>query len=296
MARKEKQEVSRVVDIKSMSDQAIKPRELVQITGHQNLSLNARRAITILWHHAHMQGVEVGKPYTIELSELRSESNRSMEQVEDAIEQLMTTILYIRRADGSTDRVQFLGGTNISNVNRPRGVITFYLDTLLVNILKDSSIWAKIAVPVLMAFTSKYTVSLYENACQWLGLEFKTIQEFTLEEIRDMMGVEDGKYKSFGDLNTHVLTPAAAEINALAPFNVTLVPIKMGRKVASIRVHWWRKTTEELQEAYKEAARPKVGRKARISGKTLNVISPIQSDRRRSRVASMESENDLIDE
>ena len=42
---------------------ALKPTELIQVTGHQTLSLYARRAITILWHNAHQQGVEPGKDY-----------------------------------------------------------------------------------------------------------------------------------------------------------------------------------------------------------------------------------------
>jgi hypothetical protein len=47
-------ETARVLtfDIKPRLREAIKPAELIQVTGHHELTLNARRAITILWHHA----------------------------------------------------------------------------------------------------------------------------------------------------------------------------------------------------------------------------------------------------
>ena len=38
------------------SREAIKPAELIQVSGHHELTLNARRAITILWHQAHLLG------------------------------------------------------------------------------------------------------------------------------------------------------------------------------------------------------------------------------------------------
>ena len=59
----EKDSTSRVLtlDIKPRSREAIKPAELIQVSGHHELTLNARRAITILWHQAHLQGVEEGR-------------------------------------------------------------------------------------------------------------------------------------------------------------------------------------------------------------------------------------------
>ncbi len=116
-----------------------------------------------------------------------------------------------------------------------------------------------------MAFTSRYAVSLYENVAQWTGLSRKVFQDFSLDEFRERLGVEESKYPAFGALNKHVIKPVTMEINALAPFNVSIMPIKTGKKVTRIKVGWWSKTKEEMDEAWKEVRRPKVGRKARIS-------------------------------
>lgn len=248
-------------------EEAYKPGELIRISGHQNLSLHARRAITILWANAHRQGIEMYKDYTISLSELRTEGNRSLAHVVDAIETLMTTLLVLKLpGEDNERRVQFLGGNDMRDKNRPQGTLTYSFDRRLVEVLQDSSVWGRIALPLLMAFTSKYTVSLYENACQWSGLAYKSAEEFTVEELRVLLGVEDKKYKRWPELRNHVLDHSVKEINALAPFNISVVPIKTGRAVTHVRVGWHTKSTEELKLAFAEANRPKVGRKARIAG------------------------------
>lgn len=272
----------RVLDLKPRREQAVKPAELIQITGHQGLTLNARRAITILWHNAHLQGVEEGRDYTIEIDDLKPDHHKGYEMVEEAIIALMGTILTIRMADGRTRRVQFLGGNDLDDPDRPAGALTYSFDKRLVEILKDSAIWGKIALPVLMAFTSKYAVSLYENASQWAGLGRKTFHDLSLEEFRAMLGVEEGKYPAFGALNKHVLKPVLMEINALAPFNLSVLPVKEGKKVARLRVSWWTKSRDEMDAAWRELHQPKVGRRARISGQAehINVHDPLPSPNR----------------
>src|SRR5512133_2850360 len=143
--------------------EAIKPAELIQVTGHQTLSLYARRAITVLWHNAHQRGVEVGKDYTIEIDNLKTDGHKGYDVVEDAIISLMKTILTVKEPNGKTRRVQFLGGNDLDDPKRPAGVLTYSFDKRLIEILKDSTVWGIINIPVLMAFMSKYSVSLYEN-------------------------------------------------------------------------------------------------------------------------------------
>lgn len=270
----------KVFDLKPRRDQAVKPAELIQITGHQALSLNARRSITILWHNAHMQGVEEGKDYTIEIDDLKPDDHKGYEMVEDAIISLMQTILTVKLPDGKTRRVQFLGGNDLDDPDRPAGVLNYSFDKRLVEILKDSAIWGKIALPVLMAFSSKYSVSLYENVAQWTGLTRKTFQDMSLEEFRALLGVEPGKYPAFGALNKHVIKHVVLELNALAPFSITILPIKTGKKVTNIRVGWWSKSKEEIDAAWREVNRSKVGRKARISGQAVHVAEPYPSENR----------------
>src|SRR5271166_887391 len=260
------------LDLKPREREATKPAELIQISGHSALTLNARRAITILWHNAHRQGVEAGKDYTIEIDDLKADKHKGYERVEDAVTSLMRAILTVKMPGGKTTRVQFLGGNDLDEPDRPAGVLTYSFDKRLIEILKTSTIWGKITLPVLMAFTSKYAVSLYENVSQMTGLELKQSQSFTLDEFRDMLGVQPGRYKTFGELNKHVLQPAVAEVNALAPFYLNVLPIKQGKRVASVMVGWMRKESDALRQAFEETQRPRFGRKARIAGTVDSVV------------------------
>lgn len=275
----------RTLSLTPRNREAIKPAELIQITGHHELTLNARRAITILWYHAHMQGVDEGKDYTIEIDDLKPDGHKGYEMVEEAIEALMRTILTVKHSDGKTRRVQFLGGNDLDSPDRPAGVLTYSFDKRLIEILKDSTIWGKIAIPILMAFTSKYSVSLYENIAQVQNLSHKMMSDYSLDDFREMIGVQPGKYKTFGELNKHVLKPMVMEVNALAPFGVSLVPIKKGKKVVTIRVGWWKKDAESMNAAYAELQRPKVGRKARMEGTADFVFEPQPSLERMRRKA-----------
>src|SRR4051794_12990506 len=101
--------------------EAIKPAELIQVTGHHELTLNARRAITILWHHAHMQGVREGRRYTIEIDELKPDGHKGYEMVEEAIEALMRTLLVVRLPNGKTRRGVVLFGHQPDSPKPPSG-------------------------------------------------------------------------------------------------------------------------------------------------------------------------------
>jgi hypothetical protein len=257
------------------SREAIKPAELIQVTGHHELTLNARRSITILWHNAHSQGVEEGRDYTIEIDDLKPDGHKGYEMVEEAVEALMKTIITVRMTNGATRRVQFLGGNDMDSPDRPAGVLTYSFDKRLVEVLKSSTIWGKISIPVLMAFTSKYAVSLYENAAQFANLEFKSFTEYSLDEFREILGVLPGQYKTFGELNKHVLKPVLAEVNALAPFTMSVLPLKQGKKVTGIRLSWWKKDNDALKDAWDELQRPKFGRKARLADTVELVSGPV---------------------
>jgi hypothetical protein len=277
----------RTLKVTSRNREAIKPAELIQVTGHHDLTLNARRAITILWYHAHAQGVTEGKDYRIEIDELKPDGHKGYEMVEEAIEALMRTLIIVRLPDGTRRRVQFLGGNDLDDPGRAGGVLTYSFDKRLIEVLQDSTIWGKIALPVVMSLTSKYAVSLYENVAQLVNLDKKTAHSWDLDEFRELMGVRASRYKTFGEFNKHVLKPAVAEVNALAPFGISILPMKQGKRVVRITVGWWTKGTEDLKADWKELHGSRVGRRARINGTAEHVASSLPSVRRLLRQASL---------
>ena len=257
--------------------ESLKPQELIQIKGHAELTLNARRAITILWHNAHRQGIHEGKDYTIEIDELKTDGHKGYDPVGEAVESLMMTLLIFKDANGDDCRVQFLGGNNMTAKGRPGGVLTYSFDKRLVDLLEPSARWGQISLPVLMSFSSKYAVSLYENITQSVNLRHITNATYTIDEFREMMGVPSGRYAVYGDLNRHVIKPSVTEINALAHFEISVLPIKKGKKVDQIMIAWARKSEEAHHEALRERDRPRVGRRARLTNRIEHVADATPS-------------------
>ena len=124
-------------------------------------------------------------------------------------------------------------------------------------------------------------VSLYEN--QLANLTWKSCQEYSLDEFRALLGVPPSRYKTFGELNKHILKPAVQEVNAIAPFDLSVLPVKQGKRVARIKVGWWLKDSEALQGANAELRRSKVGRRARLAGTVEQVAKPMPSANRLAR-------------
>ncbi|MCF7728681.1 replication initiation protein [Sulfitobacter sp. M22] len=256
-----------VINLKPSDYKSMKPAELIKARAQRDLSLYERRSITILWNNAHKQGIEKDRLYTINMSELRGGKHNGNEFVKQAIKGLQTTLLSIYSHALDEEVVtQMLGPTVEKGVSRKDGVLSYRFPAELVDLLKDSISWGQIEIPVLMHLNSKYSISLYEYVSHRINLKYKHHEKFTLEEFRDIIAIESGKYEVFGSLNKHVIKKVVNEINALAYFNITVVPEKTGKRVTHVNLFWSTKTTDEKKAAYQELMRHSTGRGARISG------------------------------
>lgn len=265
----------RSIDVKPRSsNEAVKPAELIQMTGHQQLSLEARRSFTLLYRAANISGIEPGKDYTVELDLVKPESHKGYERVEKSILELMQTVVTVKMPNGQTRRVQLIGGNDMDDPNRRRGTLTYSFDKRLIAILETSQVWGRLDIPVLLGFNSKYSVSFYENIAQLTGLKYKSSYTYDLEEFRQLLGVQEGKYPRYGELNKHIIKPCVEEINALADFYISVVPVKESRAVTKLKISWYPKDVEGLRAAQAELDRGKLGRRARIRGEVEYVSEP----------------------
>lgn len=269
---KDSERQMRTLDLTPIPGEMLKPAELIDIDGATGLTLGARRLYNQLIAHAF--GPDMGKEgqeWTIQLGELRG-SHRGNERVEDSILALMKTIVTVRMPNGLTRRVALLGGNDMGEPDRAHGTLTYSFDKRLVPLLRESSVFGKLELAVMHAFTTKYGLALYEALARRVRLKSKFFEDFDLPAFRELLGVPADKLDTFSNLKLRAITPAVDEINAIASFGCKIDPIKVGRKVEQVRVWWWRKDIEALKEAYAELNRPKVGRKARISGETEQVV------------------------
>jgi plasmid replication initiation protein len=126
----------------------------------------------------------------------------------------------------------------------------------------------------MFCFTSKYALALYEMVQKRGNLKHKHVEEFSVGEMRGLLGVPRSKLTEFADLRRKALIPAVDEVNALSPFMVQLDAVRHGRKVIKLRLIWFAKDEQGLKAAYCEVQRHKAGRKARVSGLAEVIAGP----------------------
>lgn len=258
-----------------------KAGELIEVTGTGHLTLQDRRVLNLLYEAAGSRICE-DVEHRIPIQILRGR-HKGAERVKDSIFALMKTVVTVpttgRNGKPSTKHVQLLSDTTVSDDdNDPSGEVTFSLSKGLRSIIKNSTYWGRVRGQVMFAFTSKYSLSLYELAALRVNLHKET-EAFSLDEFRALLGVPDGKLTRNPDLLRYCTRPAVLEVNALADFGVEVEPIRHGGTMRGIvtgfRVSWWKKQLPELREAHAELSRSKVGRLARLSG-PAEKATPVQ--------------------
>jgi hypothetical protein len=161
---------------------------------------------------------------------------------------------------------QLLGPCKLDH--NPQGLAYYTFPEPIRAALESSTVFARLRRDLLCQFRSKYALSLYEMVQKRINLSFKTSEDFTVEDLRQKLGVEKAKYLIYRDLNSRVLKPAVLEVNALSDIECSFEPILEGRKTVGLRLVWRKKTTDE---AVKNAqGLPK--QVARTAGPVLRVV------------------------
>jgi hypothetical protein len=249
-----------------------KAGELIEITGIGNLTLQDRRILNLLYEAAGLRICD-DVEHRIPICGLRG-SHKGAERVKDSIQRLQRTLVEVpttgRNGKPAIKSIPLLSETTIcADDDDPTGEVVFSFSKGLRSIVRNSTHWGRIRGTVMFAFTSKYSLALYELAAMRVNLRKET-EVFGLAEFRALLGVPDDKLRSNSDLLKFCLRPALLEVNGLADFGVEVEPIRKGGTMRGIitgfRVSWWRKSLPELHQAHAELARSKVGRLARLSG------------------------------
>jgi hypothetical protein len=237
-------------------DEMIKPKELIEIKGAGNLTLQDRRLFNILLNNAWGTSiVEDRKQFTIDTAQLK-EPGQTNQRLYRSINTLMKTVIV---ENANKRRSQMLGSNDIS----PSGILTYEFPTRLSLILKESNVFAKLDLAVMGQFSSKYAFALYEAISRRINLKHKFNEELDMEGMRTVLSVEDGKLEAYRNLRIKAIEPAVTEVNDISPYNVTITPRNKGRKVIGFKMYWYVKDEQGLKKSYEEIQSAKVGRTQR---------------------------------
>lgn len=261
----------RTLELTPEAGEMLKPRELVDLSGAGPLTLQDRRVFNELVQNA--WGPDLGKGghwFEIETGRLRSATDRN-ERLATSLERLMRTICTVVSEDGKSEMRTPLLSSNELRTGANEGMLRYRLTEELAGMLKDSTIFAKLDIEVMRSFGSKYAFSLYEAIARRVRMR-RFMEDLSIAELREMLGVEDGKLSAYKNLNFRAIQPALTEVNALTDFEVSIVPKKRGKTVIGFAMGWNMKGEAGRVEAKKERDRPRVGRAARQTGDTEAVV------------------------
>jgi hypothetical protein len=264
----------RTKNVSPRNGEMVKPHELIGIAGHESWSLAERRAWNLLLVNAWGDNLDqTGAVFSIELRELRG-LHDSNDRIRPSLRRFQQTLVAARLPDGKTRTVQLLGATDMDEEDREDGILVYDFHPKLIELLRDSELYARMQMKVIAAFSSKYALSLYEVISARIELKHKSSEVVDVETLRMWLGVEAGKLKRWPDFRRMALELAVREVNALSPFTVKAEPIKRGKRIAEVRLSWAKKEPFSPAEkaAVREVNRAKAGRKARVAGTVEQVV------------------------
>jgi hypothetical protein len=207
------------INQKPNGDDFAKAREVIEIRGTGDLTLQDRRVMNMLYANAGQKICE-DVQHVISIAELRG-SHKGGERVRDSIIRLMTTVVQVpvqgRNGKPATKRVQVLSDTTTSDdENDPTGQVVYSFSRGMREIIKDSTLWGRVRTAVIFAFTSKYSLTLYELISARINLDFMWQEDFALRDFRALMGVPDDKLHRMPDLLRFCVKVAQDEVNGMA--------------------------------------------------------------------------------
>jgi hypothetical protein len=255
----------------------IKPGELVDVVEMTPLTLVDRRTYNLLLAFA-WDRIDEDVEHAIPKAVLRG-AHKGNERLSDTIRRLMDAKIEVRIVrDGKRylRRIHQLGTVDRPEDEDEDGNVYYRFPAELREIIQQSSIFARLQTEVMFCFTSKYALALYEMVQKRGNLKHKNTDDFSVDEMRGLLGVHRGKLTEYADLRRFALIPAVQEVNAFSPYMVQFDAIRHGKKVIKLRLIWFAKDEQGLKAAYCEVQRHKAGRKARIGGLAEVIAGPLR--------------------
>lgn len=222
-------------------------------------------------------GVEVAenKTHSIPLAALNETFHVSIPELIELVDELHTTTLKLSLTDHKgrkfTKSGPILSDAEREDEEQAQAELRYEFSPAIRRAISNSSHWAVISKRAVLAFESRYALRLYTILTLRENMR-KTSQEYTLEELRETLGVPEGKLREWKNLKARALDQALSEINHLAGFHAGFIPIKRGRKVVGVTLTWGKKNEAARIEAMKELDRHKTGRKVRREGRVEQLV------------------------
>jgi plasmid replication initiation protein len=244
----------------------VKAGELVDATYPDGASLSgvARKVLVLLLAKAAGDAWQDAE-FCITKGELRGrhQSNDRLDKVLDELQRILLRVQMKSPRGQDAVLVAPVVSQRIEELSDDaRSLVYWRFSEPMRRIMQASDHYAELQKQAILAFDSRYSVTLYEQGC----LRYRRrhpVWQGSIQDLREMLGVPAGKYRDWTDLRRFTLDMAKSEIDHLAPFTLRWQETRRGRAVVSVELWFEPKPPEARTDAVAELQRPRVGRKAR---------------------------------
>jgi Initiator Replication protein len=250
-----------------------KPSELIDIVEITPLSLHDRRVFNLLLAHA-WDSITEDKVHRVPKIIFKG-SHTSYDRLVASIRSLMGAQVEVLVTIGGKKHIQSIH--LLSTIARPHdeasdGFIYYRFPSEFRKVVQNSSIFARLTAEVMFCFRSKYALALWEIISKRVNLRHVKSEEFEIDRIRQLLGVEPEQYKLHADLERFVLKPALKEVNLFGGYHVQMERRRMGKRVGWIILSWQQKDHQDLKATYALVGGHSAARAAALQGTEIIVV------------------------
>lgn len=242
--------MNRYISVIDEKTQLKKPTVMIHITN--DLSITARKIIGIFLKNAY-DDIMQDTWHSIKVSDLIAflgEKSYKPSHLKKVLNELQTTLVQWNIMGKDQKPIEFMnGGTSFSLVagikyqsaSVEAGFIQYYFAKPLVEeLFIPTRIYAKINLWIQQRFTNKHAMAIWEYLIEVICTTTrneKTIVTSWIEikHLRLLLGLKDDEYKTFADVNKHIIKKAVLEINKVSEIEVDFDLRRNSRKVDAVR-------------------------------------------------------------
>jgi hypothetical protein len=237
-------------------------------------SLAARKTLALLIAKAAGEAWRPGS-HVIAKRELRGTHNAN-DRIQDTLDELMDVKFQMpstsAQGRAATLTAALLAWTLNEHAEDGRATVEWEFTAPARAILQGSDYYARLNRAALLAFRSKYAITLYEMGCLLAGRRNPTWSG-TVDELRERLGAPSNSMPNFSDFRRLVLTPGKAEIDQLAAFTMDWVERRGARgKITHVTITFNPKDDDATNAAADEAERHSTGRRSRREGTADTIV------------------------
>ena len=244
----------------------VKAGELVEATFPEGATLSAvaRKVLVLLLAKAAGDAWQ-DQEHQITKGELRG-SHKGNERLARVLDELQRVLLRIRVKSSRGHDAVLVAPIITQRIEEldddARSVVFWRFSEPMRRVMQASDHYAEMQQQAVLAFESRYSVTLYEYGCL-LYRRQHPVWQGSLAGLRELLGVPTGTYRDWTDLSRFTLGIAKSEIDHIAPFTLTWRESRRGRAVVAVELRFEPKSPEAVAAARTELNSARTGRKAR---------------------------------